>query len=118
MTNPIHIRFEKDLTLLSKKNILESEMNMLKVSKHFASYYKLREQELKTKERLSKKIKGMINTIKRLDKTLPEPNVPKHIKAHHHTKTSKIKQAPIQTPHSTRVEDELAEIQRQLDSLG
>lgn len=75
----IHIQVGYEEALKSKKEILSSEINLLNIKKDMKSYHFLRKNELKTKLKLYRKIKEVVTIINRLQKELPEINIPRHL---------------------------------------
>lgn len=75
----IHVKLEYTEALNSKKDILLTESNLLKINEYMRNYHQIRIQELKRKINLHNKIKQLINSIARLEKTMPEVKIPQII---------------------------------------
>ena len=109
----IHVRVDYVEALESKRNILSSEMHILKMLGAIERYKLLRVKEASLKETLNKKIKELRNGIKHLEKILPKGEVPKTIR--------KIKEEPEEKmpkeKTSNSIEAQLLEIQRRIDKL-
>ncbi len=76
----IHIKFEYEEALRSKRDILYSEMNLLKVSKSIKNYSSFRLEELGIKLKLYKKIKEINSSIKKLQIIFPKVEIPEILK--------------------------------------
>lgn len=74
--NLIHIKLEYEEALQSKKDILSSEMGLLKIAKIIKRYHFLRTKELKNKLKLHKKIKETKSNIRKLQIILPKLKIP------------------------------------------
>ena len=110
----IHVRFEYDEALQAKKDILNSQKQLLNITKIIKRYHFLRIEELKLKLNLNKKIKEANMNIRKLEKILPVLEIPKILdKSHEGIKEEKIREIP----EDTDLESQLAEIQRKLSSL-
>src|SRR3990167_3066340 len=107
--NQIHIKFENAEAVLSKQDVLFSEMALLKIAQKIKGYnfYRLKEFELKLI--LYKKIKELQMSFGRLQKSLPRPRVPdilkKFFKEEEEYKATKIKSI------DRSIEEQLQEIE-------
>lgn len=117
--NLIHIKLEQGEAMQRKKEVLSSEIELLKTISSMKRYQLLRSQELALKISLYKKIKIVLANIRKLEKTLPKMKIPAILKHHEE------KQAPtIKTPRKERkiysndIEAQLKEIQDRLKELG
>jgi hypothetical protein len=116
--NLIHIKFEYDSALESKKDILASEIDLLKMSQRLERYHKNRGEELDIKAKLEKKIKALKIDIGRLQNLLPKIKIPRILKP----ETAKEEEGPtyeevVVKQEKPSIESELQEIQRKLSSL-
>lgn len=112
--NTVHIRLEYDEAILSKRNILSSEMSSLKITKNIGRYKTLRFIELGLKGKIYTKMKETRANIKKLQVLLPEPKRPRILKRVH-TEEAHITAKQEYSPED--IESQLSEIQRRLDSL-
>ena len=112
--NLIHVKIEYEEALQSKKNVLSSEMDLLKIAKIMKEYRFLRLKELKLKSRLHTKIKGMITNIRKLQATLPKLEIPEILKEDKSFK----KADKIKKTQNDELEYQLQEIQDKLKSLA
>ena len=116
--NLIHIKFEYGSALESKKDILASEINLLKISQRLEKYHESRLKELEIKVKVEKKLKALKLDIGRLQNLLPKIKIPGILKP----KTKREIKDPvynkiIKETEGDIIETELQEIQRRLSSL-
>jgi len=118
--NLIHIKLEQGEAIQRKKDILSSEIGLLKTISSIRRYQLLRSQELNLKLILYKKIKIVLTNIRKLKKTLPQMKIPAILK-----RSEGKKEALITTPIIKRreiapndIEAQLKEIQDKLKELG
>jgi len=117
----IHIKFEYESAIECKKDILATEIDLLKISKRVQGYKESRMLELDIKTKINKKMRALKLDIGRLQNLLPEVQIPKLLKP------TKKKESPkemheepiIREEHSemSSVDSELLEIQRKLKAL-
>ena len=123
--NFIHIKFEYDSALETKKDILASEIDLLRISQRLGEYKRLRMLELGIKEKMERKLIALKLDIGRLQNLLPEVKVPrllqpkakkeKHVIQEEQEKEEVVSEHVHEEEYS--IESELQEIQRRLDSL-
>ena len=77
--NLIHIKVEYGDLLESKKHVLSSEMNLLRMIKIVRRYRALRDKEMTMKIKLDKKMKETIEGIKKLSRELPHIEIKNNI---------------------------------------
>ncbi len=109
----IHVRLEYKDAIQSKKDILSSEMDLLKIIQTIKKYHKLRSEEFKLKIKLYRQIKTLLTEIRRLQKNLPELKIPEILKEHETKETTSKKEIA-----NDNIESQLREIQEKLNSLG
>ena len=118
----IHVKLEHGEAIQSKKDILSSEMNLLRILQIIKKYHWLRSEELQLKLKLNKKAKGLVVNIKKLQKILPELQLPNILqKEHNEIKTENIKMNIPETeenPYDKNLELQLFEIQEKLKSIS
>lgn len=113
--NLIHVKLEYGEALQSKKDVLSSEMNLLRIAGIIKKYRILRLEELKIKSKLYRKIKEVITNMGKIQITLPTLKIPEILK-----KTEEIEEPEIQIkeiPYDASLESQLQEIQDKLNSL-
>tara|TARA_Y100000034_G_scaffold33527_1_gene41045 strand:+ start:820 stop:1209 length:390 start_codon:yes stop_codon:yes gene_type:complete len=118
--NNIHIKIGYNEALQSKKDILHSEMNLLKIIKIIKKYNFSRMNELKLKLKLYKKIKGINISMKKLQNALPKTEISKVLKEEKSFK--KIRNQKIfinkKKKQDNKIESQLKDIQNKLNSLS
>jgi hypothetical protein len=118
--NNIHIKIGYNEALQSKKDILHSEMNLLKIIKIIKKYNFSRMNELKLKLKLYKKIKGINIQMKKLQNALPKTEMSQILKEEKSFK--KIRNQKIfinkEKKQDNKIESQLKDIQNKLNSLG
>ena len=114
--NLIHIKFEYESALESKKDILASEIDLLKISQRVEKYHKLRNKEFDIKENINKKLKSLKLDIGRLQNLLPKIKIPKILKPETE-REEKVIVKKEKKPEQDKVEYELEEIQKRLSAL-
>ncbi len=119
--NFIHLKFEHEEAIASKRDLLTSEMDLLNIIKSFERFMALREMELKLKAKFFREAKKLETEIKRLEKSLPDVEVPKALKSNTPKKFSESRRSEIseiKTAKSDDLESQLMEIQRKLRELS
>jgi hypothetical protein len=111
--NLIHIKLEPSEATQSKKDILATQMGLIKILKSVREYRALRLRELKLKTSLSKKIKELKTNLKELNEIRPHVKVPKEFKEMEVKKMSPKKELS----YSGDLESELNQIQKKLKEL-
>ncbi len=113
--NLMHLKFEYQDALESKKDILNSEKSTMMMGKIMENYASLRKAEIKKKTELQKKIKSMLNLLKKIRRNLPEVESPVISKKQREVKTEF---SPEKKKYSDSMESQLREIQRKLNEIG
>jgi hypothetical protein len=108
--NLIHIKLDYSEALEAKKDILYSQKSLIDIAKIMKQYHSLRNEELKTKLKIHRKIKEIITNINKLEKTLPAMEIQKP-----KTKAERIKSKA--KPKEDDLEAQLREIQNRLRAL-
>ncbi|PIN91056.1 hypothetical protein COU57_02230 [Candidatus Pacearchaeota archaeon CG10_big_fil_rev_8_21_14_0_10_32_14] len=122
--SPVHIKMNYNEAVASKKDMLVSQMNLLKVRTFLRKYRILRAKELREKEKLKKNMNDAMLLIKKLQESLPKNNVPKIHKVQRienvpiETYTPKDKKKEAEQQAYDNLEAELKEIQERLKALG
>jgi len=112
MTNTIHIRLEYEEALEAKRDILSSEMELIRIVKIMKRYELLRNEELRAKIKLKRKALEFNMDIRKLQRALPEMQIPESIKR------IERENIPVKKERYERdLELELREIQDKLNSL-
>lgn len=118
--NILHVKFEHDELIRSKRDFLSSQIELLQISKAMNNFKFARTEELDTKLLLHKEMKNFNLSIRKLQASLPKLQMPKIL-----TKKEAPKPQTIQRPqtyhkhtHNSTIESELLEIQNRLKDLG
>ena len=110
----IHIKLDYGEAVIAKKNVLSSEMRLLKLAQAVRTYgeYRIRESELKRD--CAKKIKDIKTNIGKLQRNLPKPRLPEILK-----KSEEEKEAPKSSKisYDAGLEEQIKEIEKKLDEL-
>jgi len=113
MTNIIHIKLEYEEALEAKREILSSEIGLIKIVKIMKRYELLRNEELRLKTKLKRKSAEFNIEMRKLQRDLPEMQMPESIK-----RLEKEHNVPVKREKQERdLEFELHEIQDKLNSL-
>jgi len=119
MTEVIHVKLEYDEALESKKDILNSELELLKIAKAIKKYQILRSDELKVKLRLHRKLKELKTNIGKLQQVLPKIKIPDILSGGREPLEEHITKSRIEKrAHDSSLEAQLQEIQARLKELG
>lgn len=117
--NLIHLRFDYSEAKIAKRDILSSEISLLKIAQAMKNYQDLRNQELKTKEKIALKIQSAKSDLAKLHRILPKLKIPKILdpeeKSLKKNKTELKKEIEI-AKYGT-LEDQLRDIQKRLKIL-
>lgn len=116
----IHVRIENSEAINSKKDILETEVNLLRIAKIIKNYHSLRSEELKTKLKIHRKFAELSTTLKKLSISLPKIKIPRILKKEEEIPEEKIEQRIQKVKSATptdSLEEQLAEINRRLKEL-
>lgn len=117
--NPIHIRLGSEESLRSKKDMLTSEMSILKISQSISNYKNHRLRELTKKQLALKKLREAKRNITKLEKILPNLKLPKILQDEKPDEEVMEVKTNIKTSSkgSGNVEAQLREIQEKLNAL-
>jgi len=112
----IHIRIENQELIESKREILQFQASLIKSLQQLKNYSALRNQELKLKSKLSRKLKETKAEINRLQQLLPKVKIPEFLKKDEFEFKEKIKEKK-EIKSKTDLDYQLEEIQRKLNEL-
>ncbi len=104
-----HIRLDYDDAFYGKKELLNSELNILTILKRFKSYQLLRRKESIAKSKLRNQLQSIKVRIKNLDETIPTKKI---------SKSKEKKKTLTRDKESRGIQEELDEIRRKLEELG
>lgn len=121
--NLIHLKFDYDESLNSKRDILYSEKNLITIAGIIKNYISLKTQGLNVKLKLHKKLKETGTNVKKLQKLIPNVKIPeilrkdeleKEDKKENFRKPIKKEKYPV---YDNGIEAQLQEIQEKLQSM-
>ncbi len=119
MTEIIHVKLEHDEALQSKKDVLGSELGILKIAKAIKKHQILRSDELKAKLRLHRKLKELKTNIGKLQQVLPKIKIPNILLRGEESPEEHIVKSKVEKrAHDSSLEVQLQEIQARLKELG
>ena len=122
--NLIHLKFNYDEALNSKRDILYSERSLITIAKIIKNYLSLKAQELNVRLELHKKLKETGTDIRKLQRLIPDVKIPKILrndeydgeedKKEEFRKPTNKEEHPV---YDNSIESQLQEIQEKLQSL-
>jgi hypothetical protein len=117
--NLIHIKLEYDESLETKKNILNTEKDLINLLRTIKHYHTLRSEELRKRLSIQKKIKELKLNITKLEQVLPKIRIPEILKK----ETTDVIKEPVpkkikKEDYDKNIEEQLREIQEKLKRLG
>jgi hypothetical protein len=118
----IHIKLDYSEAKQGRKEILISEMNLLKLSKSIKRYKELRTAELENKQKIYQAMIEIKKNLTKLQKLMPMPKIPKLIEDKYipektEQEIKEIVQESLPRTDTRSIEQELEDIQRKLKSL-
>ena len=113
--NPIHIKLEYREAIQAKRDLLSSQITLLRIAKAIREYGIYRSGELELKLILYNKIKELKMNLGKLQKTLPKLKIPDILRKEGQEKTEP-KSKKIKPPERN-IEEQLQEIQKRLNEL-
>lgn len=117
----IHVKLEYDEAVQSKKDVLSTEMNLLRLAQIIKKYKSLRIEELKTKLKAYQKFKEIVLSINKLKKTLPRLELPDILEDESKRELTEVEKRIKHTREKQTdksIEAQLQEIQDRLSNLG
>lgn len=82
--SPVYVRLKQNESFQSKKGLLSSQAELIKISQSIKKYKLLRQKELTLKQKLFTNLKDISLKIKELETLFPEPEIT--IKTGHYRK--------------------------------
>lgn len=115
--NLLHVKLEYEEGVQSKKDILSSERDLIRLIKVMRRYHLLRKEELDNKLRIYKKIKELKLNLTKLNQTLPKIKIPGILRKEEVGQKEKgvVKKKEA---YDIDLETQLREIQERLRKLG
>ena len=116
--NLIHIKLEHGEAVDSKVDVLTTQMNLIKLLRIIKAFHKLRDEELKTKEKLQKKLKEINLNVHKLEVLLPKIKIPEILQHGSVEVREEVKkEVKKKDPHEKDLEKQLRDIQAKLKRL-
>jgi len=114
-----YVKLETDEAILSKRDILSSQMNLLKILKAVKNYHALRFKELKAKIRLYNIAKELHQDIRKIQLNIPKLTTSRSFVKEKETGKMQVKERmqPIRTGGDRDLEIQLQDIQEKLRAL-
>jgi hypothetical protein len=117
----IHIKLGYSEAIESKRDILITQTNLIKILKNIKRYHLIRSKELKLKIIFLKKIRDLKKNINKIEKAIPKIKIPEEIRHDERNKDKenirKIKNISGSELKQNDIEKELAELQKRLSEL-
>ncbi len=120
----VHIKVDYDEAVQSKKDILASERDFLRIIKRIKRYKLLRSEELSNRIKIQNKLKELNLNITKINQIFPKVKLPDILKKKEEAKKKEIKEEKqpkieIKEVHEDDdLERQLIEIQEKLRKLG
>ncbi len=119
MSEVIHVKLEYNEALQSKKDILNSEIGLLKIAKAIKKHQILRSDEFKIKLKLHRKLKELKTNIGKLQQSLPKIKIPEILEGKREFFEEHLVKPKVEKrAHDISLETQLQEIQERLKQLG
>jgi len=119
--NPLHIRMDFKEALESKRDILLSEANLVRIGKATRDYHKLRMIELKKKVSLHLMVRHLSTTIMQMEKVFPDVKIPRFMKEENHHQEGEsvfhFERHKADEKSTSDLDAQLREIQDRLNSI-
>ena len=122
--NLIHLKFNYDEALNSKRDLLYSQRSLITITKIINNYLSLKNQRLNVRLELHKKLKETTTGIRKLQKLIPDVKIPKILRKNEYEgeedkkeefrKPVNKKEHPV---YDDSIESQLQEIQEKLQNL-
>ncbi len=118
--NFIHIKFGHENAIETKKDILSTEMDLVRMKKRLTQFSKARINELKLKQELKKNLRSLKTYLTHLHKKLPEVEIPKLLKEHHqksNTMEEVEEEAEKETEFDIKEDTKMNKLDRELEDI-
>ena len=113
--NPIYSKIDYPNAISARRNLLESQANLLRSLQHLENYKDLRKKEIVWKIKLKNNVKEVKESVSKILKHVPKTSGVKQIETEFREKQKKKKK---ESPVKMSVEAELSDIQRRLQELS
>jgi len=115
--NLIHVKLESTEAKTAKRDLLSSQLGILKIAKNIKRHRLLRMEEFGLKTQLKRKLKELEGSIGKIQVTLPKLKIPRVLKE----EKEEIKEIGIkfkEDREDVNLESQLQDIQRELAKIG
>ncbi len=116
--NLVYVKLEYGEALQSKKDILASQVGLLKIMKVIRHYRFLRLEELRMKAKMYRKIKELIANIKKIKTNFPTIKIPQLKKDDEEKEFGKKIRETQESSYDDTLEIQLQDIQNKLRDIG
>ena len=116
MSEIIHVKLEYSQALEAKRDILSLELNMINIAKRIRNYQKIREKEMREKNKLKTALAEVKNNIKKIESIWPREHFPELEKFEEKMEQG-FAEDKKQARHNADLEIQLKEIQERLRAL-
>ena len=118
----IHVKLEYQEAVISKRDILKSEIELLKLIRAIKKYRAYRTKELIEKNRIKIRIVSMLKELRRAETLLPKLELPKILEEEKYEEEKPMKELKelsnkIEEKKDDELEQQLKEIQSRLQTL-
>jgi len=118
----VHVKLEYGEAFEGKRDILSSEVCFLEIARNIRRYNLLRQEELKRKLRIYKKIREINSSINKLKQILPKVRIPEIVRRETgENEMEKLQKSIIKTKQraeKNNIESQIQEIQDKLKQLA
>jgi hypothetical protein len=115
----IHIKLEYNESLETKRDALNTQKDLINLLKSIKHYHSIRNEELKLKLRIQKKIRELKMNISKLEQILPKVKIPEILrKENEEVRRESVPRKIKKEDYDKNIEDQLREIQEKLRRLG
>lgn len=117
--NIFHVKLTPNEAVRSRKDVLSTQMDLLKIVMIIKGYHALRMEELDRKKELVNKLKGLNAHFRKLEQTLPKIKIPKILlkEERYHEVKETVKE--IKAPkYSEDLETQIQDIQNKLKAMA
>lgn len=115
----VHVRLEYDNAVESKKELLSTEISLIKIAQAIRKYKLFRDRELSLKEDVLEQIKNTKSSMRKLKIALPELKIPKILQKRAEKQEAKIKEIeePSKKGREIKEKTEIKKKEKSEDSL-
>lgn len=111
----VYIKFLYKEAFIAKKDILESQIFLLKIAKIIRSYNIYRTKEIELKISLYKKMKELNSSISKLHKILPKAKIPEIL--HRIPQEERYSKPRKEKVYDRTIEEQIEEIEKRLNEI-